>query len=99
LFGLPDGVSFEAANAVPSEQLWQIPDDTAEEVRAVMPDESNVEEIFETYFLAEDRPKLWSMNHARGLVNFGRQNIYRRYYEGFYKEHPEYLHRTNTALE
>lgn len=93
LFGLEEGESFEAATSKRAEELWPIPPDTPDEVRAIMPDETNVKELFRVYWGEEKPPSDWDMQAARGLVNFGRQKIYLRFRQGFYQQHPEFLQR------
>lgn len=96
LFGLEEGENFEASTSKRAKELWPIPPDTPEEVRAIMPGETNVKELLGVYWGQETPPGDWDMQAARGLINFGRQKIYLRFRQGFYKEHPEFLQRPDS---
>ncbi|MEM0998410.1 MAG: hypothetical protein AAGN35_15225 [Bacteroidota bacterium] len=93
LFGIGESENFEAATSKRAKELWPIPPDTPEIIKAIMPDETNVKELFDSYWGEESPPADWDIQAARGLINFGRQKIYLRFKQKFYEQHPEFLQR------
>lgn len=67
-------------NLLPAEELWPFPEPLPLAICLEMPGEATVELLFEGFW-GQNPPKGWTRDHARALVNRGRQRLFRLYKE------------------